>query len=182
MGLGLSMVYGIIKQSGGAISLSSAPGMGSTFNIYLPPVYEEVTPEQPPPATARPAPGTETVLVVEDEEMVRLLALTILTAKGYKVLEASGGIQAISIAESCRTTIDLLITDVVMPELSGLEVVQHIAKLHPETKVLYMTGYTDSDLSEIGLQRSAVSLLTKPFTPRSLLKAAREVLDSSPGA
>jgi PAS domain S-box-containing protein len=179
-GLGLSMVYGIIRQSGGYISVSSAPGAGSTFNICLPLADEDVLLEQPAPAAAKLADGSETVLLVEDEETVRSLAQSVLETKGYKVLTASGGPEAISMAENCRATIDLVITDLVMPQISGLEVVQRVGEMHPEAKVLYMSGYTDNDLSDLGVPGGAASLLTKPFSPRALLKAVRETLDSGP--
>ena len=182
-GLGLSMAYGIIKQSGGSITFSSAEGKGSTFSIYLPLAHEEAAAqEQPAVSAARASHGTETVLLVEDEELVRLLALTVLSAEGYKVLEASTGGNAIALAAECRIAIDLVVTDVVMPELSGIEVVQRVGQLHPEARVLYISGYTDSDLSELGLERGDVALLPKPFTPRLLLKAVREVLDAAPSA
>jgi PAS domain S-box-containing protein len=178
-GLGLSMAYGIIKQSGGTITLSSTLGVGSTFTIYLQEEEEEIPAEPPPiPAGGGPEHGNETVLLVEDEELVRLLAFSILTAKGYKVLEASGGHEALSIAAECHTPIDIIVTDVVMPQMSGLEVVQRIAEIHPETKALFITGYTDNDLSDLGINGSSVTLLTKPFPPRMLLKVVREILDS----
>ncbi len=182
-GLGLSMAYGIIKQSGGSITFSSAEGTGSTFRIYLPLAQDETAAaEQPAGGAARPSHGTETVLLVEDEELVRLLALSVLSAKGYRVLEASSGAQAIALAEDCGGAIDLIVTDVVMPELSGPEVVERVVRLHPEARVLYISGYTNSDLSELGVQRIDVTLLPKPFSPKSLLKAVREVLDSGPAA
>lgn len=179
-GLGLSMVYGIIRQSGGYISVSSMPGAGSTFDIFLPLADEEVPLEQPPPAISKPAQGSETVLLVEDEETVRSLAQSVLETKGYKVLTASGGMEAISMAENCRSIIDLVVTDLVMPQISGPEVVQRVGEMHPESRVLYMSGYTDSDLSDLGAPSGAAALLTKPFSPRALLKAVREALDTRP--
>ena len=177
-GLGLSMAYGIIKQSGGSISLSSTLGVGSTFTIYLPLEEEEIPAGQPSiPFTEKPDQGSETVLLVEDEEVVRLFAFSVLTAKGYRVLEAPGGHEALAIAAECRTPIDLIIADVVMPQMSGLEVAQRIAEIHPEAKALFITGYTDNDLSDLGVQGSTVTLLTKPFAPRVLLKAVRDILD-----
>ncbi len=179
-GLGLSMVYGIVRQSGGSITCSSRQGVGSTFSIFLPLAEaEDAAHEQPAALATRSSHGTETVLLVEDEELVRMLALTVLTVQGYTVLEASTGAQAIAMARDCPSAIDLVITDVVMPEVNGVEVVQRVAPLHPEARVLYISGYTDNDLSELGLERNSVSLLPKPFTPRSLLKAVREVLDST---
>jgi CheY-like chemotaxis protein len=181
-GLGLSMAYGIIKQSGGTITLSSTLGVGSTFTIYLPEEEEEIPAEPIPiPISASPEQGSETVLLVEDEELVRLLAFSILTARGYKVLEASGGHEALAIAAEGHTPIDIIVTDVVMPQMSGLEVVQRITETHPETKALFITGYTDNDLSDLGVQGSSVPVLTKPFAPRALLKVVRDILDSPKG-
>jgi PAS domain S-box-containing protein len=179
-GLGLSMVYGIIRQSGGSISVTSEPGAGSTFEIRLPLSEEDAPVEQTAAVDARPAAGSETILLVEDEETVRSLAQSVLESKGYRVMTAAGGPEAISMADDCGGTIDLVLADLVMPQISGPEVVQKVGETHPEARVLYMSGYTESDLSELGISSGAASLLTKPFSPRTLLKAVRETLDAGP--
>jgi PAS domain S-box-containing protein len=176
-GLGLATVYGIAKQSGGYIWVYSEPGRGTTFKIYLPRVDEEIVdlePPEPPPHVAR---GSETILVVEDEEIVRSLIHQILKAQGYTVLEALHGPEALQICERHGSDLHLILTDVVMPQMSGPEVAKCLATLRPDTKVLYMSGYTDNALAHLGVPDVDGSCLQKPFTLESLTRKVREVLD-----
>ena len=177
-GLGLSTVYGVVKQSGGGLMVDSAPGAGCTFRIYLPLETGEledarpktVAPVQPPARRA------ETVLVVEDEEIVRELVCAVLKDSGYDVLCASNGIEALRLSEAHAGRITLMITDVVMPQLGGLELSRRLAILRPETKVLYVSGYSEDDMSEQGVMSEDLEFLEKPFTPLALTRKVREVL------
>ncbi len=175
-GLGLSTVYGIVKQSGGYIWVYTAPGKGTTFKIYLPRV---AAPAEPLPAgEAAPVSvgGTETILVVEDEESVRALAQKTLESKGYRVLEAGDGGHAIELARS--HPIDLLLTDMVLPGMGGSAIAARIREIHPGAKVLYTSGYTDDTIVRGGLMERGAAFLEKPFTPNLLARKIREVLDS----
>ncbi len=176
-GLGLSTVYGIVKQSGGNIWVYSEPGKGATFKIYLPRVEEA---PQPKTEVERPAArllGTETILLVEDEAAVRLLVRGTLEQSGYSVLDAGSGAEALVMANERTQPIHLLVTDVVMPGMSGREVAEHVTLAHPETKVLFMSGYTDDAVVRHGALESSAAFVQKPFTPDSLLRKVREVLD-----
>jgi PAS domain S-box-containing protein len=176
-GLGLSTVYGIVKQSGGYIWVYSEPGKGATFKVYLPCVQESVA---PPPAVVEPVAdhgGTETVLLVEDEEAVRELTRTILAQEGYSVLVAKNAEHAEQLAATGSNEIHLLLTDVVMPGVSGRDLARRITARNPRTRVLFMSGYTDSVIAHGGVLESGVAFLQKPFTPRSLKQKVREVLD-----
>ena len=180
-GLGLSTVYGIIRQSGGNIWVYSELGKGTTFKVYLPLVEEE---PQPAVATASAAPmkgGSETVLLVEDEDMVRKLASELLAEGGYTVLEANGGEAAIHLGKEHTARIDLLITDVVMPNLSGKEVAEQLRAIHPETRVLFMSGYTDEAIVHHGIVDSGIAFIQKPFSERTLAQKIRDVLDGTNG-
>jgi CheY-like chemotaxis protein len=176
-GLGLSTVYGIVKQSSGNIWVYSEPGQGTTFKIYLPREEEPLEEIGEKVVKGELPRGNETVLVVEDEEEVRKLAVRILQKQGYKILEASQGNEALFICEQHEEPIHLLVTDVVMPGMSGRELSEHLISLHLETKILYMSGHTNSAIVHHGVLESGVNLLQKPFTPEALAQKVREVLD-----
>jgi CheY-like chemotaxis protein len=176
-GLGLSTVYGIVKQSSGNIWVYSEPGQGTTFKIYLPREEEPLEEIGEKVVKGELPRGNETVLVVEDEEEVRKLAVRILQKQGYKILEASQGNEALFICEQHEEPIHLLVTDVVMPGMSGRELSEHLISLHLETKILYMSGHTNSAIVHHGVLESGVNLLQKPFTPEALARKVREVLD-----
>jgi len=174
-GLGLSTVYGIVKQSGGYVLVQSEEGRGTKFQIYLPRV-EGIAEKHAPQSTPAILGGSETVLLVEDEESVRQLVRDTLTAKGYRVVEAENGEAGLAAAAQHQGKIDLVITDVVMPGIGGRELIKQLAELRPETKVLYLSGYTeDAIISEGTIEREA-AFLQKPFTLKSLSQKVREVL------
>ena len=177
-GLGLSIVYGIVRQNGGVVKVSSEPGQGSTVKVYLPKVETE-EPKGEPPASLR---GDETVLVVEDEDSVRELVQQILEEHGHAVLTARHGRDALLIAERYERPIDLLVTDVVMPEMGGGELVERLLTERPNLKVLYISGYTNDEVLRRGLQSGAAGLLHKPFTSGDLMRRVREALEGAPAA
>jgi CheY-like chemotaxis protein len=182
-GLGLSTVYGIIKQSGGYIWVHSEVGKGTTFKIYLPRVAStgQVAAQVAAPVEYRKVePGTETILLVEDEANLRYLARQYLEKQGYKVIEAADGAVAMQIAVAHDKVIHLLLTDVIMPGLNGRELAQRICEIRPNVKVLYMSGYTENMIGHDGVLDDGVRLLQKPFNLRDLKSIVREVLDSTP--
>ena len=176
-GLGLATIYGVVKQARGSIEVYSEVGKGTTFKIYLPRVEGEAagSPESSPPMELLG--GTETVLLVEDEEIVRDLGVRILEGLGYKVMQASNGDEAIARAMEYGDRIDLLMTDVVMPGMHGRELANRLTRIHPETRVLFTSGYTDNAIVHHGVLDEGVSFIGKPYTPSALAKKVREVLD-----
>ena len=178
-GLGLSTVYGIITQSEGHIEVDSEPAQGATFTIYLPRVEEAIEAGQHDRTRPETPRGRETVLVVEDEASVRGITRTMLELHGYRVLEAASGEEALEICERPEGPVQLLLTDVVMPGMSGPEVAQQLTRLHPEMKVLYMSGYTDDAILRYGVTELGTAFLQKPFTADTLGWKVREVLEAS---
>jgi CheY-like chemotaxis protein len=176
-GLGLSTVYGIVKQSGGSIVVESHPGKGTTFKIYFPRVEEGSRRVEGATGTSDPARGRETILLVEDEPSVRGLVFEALRVNGYTVLEAKHGIEALLTGTRHMGPIHLLLTDVVMPQMSGPEVADKLTTLRPDMKVLYMSGYPDHPVFAQGSLKKATAFLQKPFTPNVLVQKVREVLD-----
>jgi PAS domain S-box-containing protein len=176
-GLGLSTVYGIVKQSGGNIWVYSEVGQGTTFKVYLPRIDEPL--EVQPLRAIDPGmlQGVETVLLVEDEEMVRKLARQILETCGYKVLEAPHGGAALLLCERHDGPLHLMLTDVVMPEMSGRELMQRLSPIRPEMRVLFMSGYTEHAIVYHGVVEAETHFIQKPFTPEALARKVREVLD-----
>ena len=177
-GLGLSTVYGIVKQSGGYIWVYSEAGHGTTFKVYLPRVDAPVEP-QAPAREAVTVTGTETILVAEDDETLRPLAKGLLEKLGYTVLEAENAEQALGVAGAHAGPIHLLVADVVMPGASGRELARRLAQSRPETRVLYVSGYTDDAIVHHGMLEPGLNFLQKPFTPAALARKVREVLDAT---
>jgi two-component system cell cycle sensor histidine kinase/response regulator CckA len=176
-GLGLSTVYGIITQSGGHISVTSTPGQGTTFTIDLP-CIENPLASNPTNSPQTPLPpGAETVLLVEDEATVRSVAREVLQMVGYTVLEAATGEEALERAEQHSSPIHLLVTDVVMPGMNGRELANRLGVDYPTLEVLYLSGYTDDAIAHHGVLEAGIELLHKPFTPDTLTRRVREVLD-----
>ncbi len=177
-GLGLSTVYGIVKQSGGYVWVYSEPGHGTTFKLYLPRVDAPAEP-QAPPREAATVTGTETILLAEDDEILRPLTKGLLAKLGYTVLEAESADQALAVAGARQGPIHLLLADVVMPGASGRELARRLAQSRPETRVLYVSGYTDDAIVHHGMLEPGLNFLQKPFTPAALARKVREVLDAT---
>jgi PAS domain S-box-containing protein len=175
-GLGLSTVYGIVKQSGGYIFAQSEMGCGTAFRIYLPRVPDPAEHAGHAKHSQTPTGGSETVLLVEDEESVRELVRETLKSKGYSVMEAGDGVAGMKAAESYQGRIDILITDVVMPGMSGRELAQRVAAVRPQIKVLYLSGYTEDAIIHEGVLDPGTAFLQKPFTLHALARKVREVL------
>jgi len=178
-GLGLSTVYGIVKQSGGNIWVYSEPSHGAVFKVYLPRVRPHKSPStlEDDLQQAEAPGGNETILLIEDEPQIRRMAFELLGEQGYKILVASNGLEALKILEEDKTAVDLILTDVVMPEMNGRELVNRTALLRPDAKVLYMSGYTNDAIVRHGVLDSDTSFIQKPFSSYALACKVREVLD-----
>jgi two-component system, cell cycle sensor histidine kinase and response regulator CckA len=175
-GLGLSTAYGIVQQSGGYISAESEPGRGTTLTIYLRGVHKQPAPLE---SAERIAPrGSETILVAEDADLVRELTKEMLEVRGYHVIEAANGEEAVQICKSYSARIHLALSDVVMPRMTGPEFAEQVARLRPDIKVLLMSGYTDN-VSKAGFLYPGLHFIEKPFTSNALANKIREVLDQS---
>ena len=175
-GLGLATVYGIVQQSGAMIKVESKPGKGSSFRVYFPCVQEKAdqTASSKPP---RPAGGTETILVVEDDVMVRKVTVKILERLGYNVLTAASGGDAMVMSEIHKGKIDLLLTDVIMPHINGKELAKKLVTSHPDLKVLYMSGYTKDTIAKHDVLEQGVHIISKPFSSTNLAVRIRDILD-----
>jgi nitrogen-specific signal transduction histidine kinase/ActR/RegA family two-component response regulator len=175
-GLGLSIVHSIVQQSGGEITVDSQPGVGTTFNIYLPRA-EGALVEEKMVAPNRRTVGTETILLVEDEVLVREMFEAVLTAKGYTVLTAGDGLQALKVSNHHQGQIDLLVTDIALPVLSGWELADRIAKARALTPILYISGFSNEEVSHRFAASAPIDFLQKPFAPEALLLKVRNVLE-----
>jgi two-component system cell cycle sensor histidine kinase/response regulator CckA len=182
-GLGLSTVFGIVRQSGGFIDVETAPGQGTTFRIYLPrhvPTAEDLE-EAKPEAVKKPATdltGQGTILLVEDEDPVRAVNARALSARGYTVLEAASGVEALQIIEERGTSVDLVVSDVVMPEMDGPTLLGELRKLYPDLKVIFVSGYAEDAFKKNLPDGEEFNFLPKPFSLRQLVETVKQVIAS----
>jgi CheY-like chemotaxis protein len=176
-GMGLAMVYGIVKQSGGYILVDSEEGKGTTFRIYFPRTMEEARPVTPEASSTASLAGKETVLLVEDQDEVRHLVEEILRTQGYTVLKASNGEEALRLGRSRKKPIHLLLTDMVMPGMNGKELAERMQKMFPGMKVILMSGYAEDGLIQWGTIIQGMEFLKKPFRVETLIQTVRKVLD-----
>jgi len=176
-GLGMATVYGIVKQSRGWIDVASRPGLGTTVNVYLPRTDAPAGPGELPAPESASVQG-ETVLIVEDQDIVRQLAATVLQQHGYRTMEAASGSEAVLLLNRPGTTIDLLLTDVILPGMNGRELADRIRNEIPTVKVVLMSGYAGDKLGRHGVLEDGLAFLPKPFTPAALLHKVRTVLAS----
>ena len=177
-GMGLSTVYGIVKQNNGYVWVYSEPGKGTTFKVYFPKVAEDVTAGKEQAKVSDEISGSETVLIVEDNDALRKLAKNVLRKYGYEILEAENGEKALNVSETHEGPIHLLLTDVVMPRMSGTDLSEKLRSIRPETRVIYMSGYTADAIVRNGILRQNINFIEKPFSLESLAKKVRQVLDN----
>jgi CheY-like chemotaxis protein len=176
-GLGLAMCHGIVHQAGGAIAVRGECSVGTTFDIYLPLQQGTQIIADHKVATVTLLAGNETILIVEDEPMILQLVSSALEKRGYRILTANDGIEALEVATSARTKVDLLVTDVVMPRLGGRDLVNRLLQHHPQVKVLYMSGYAENSLAHRGELPRGLNFIQKPYQPDELAARIREILD-----
>jgi two-component system, cell cycle sensor histidine kinase and response regulator CckA len=177
-GLGLATAYGVVQQSGGRIVVESEPGQGARFTIYLPRVDAPARPRTVAAEPARVSGGTETILVVEDEPALRAITRRMLAGAGYTVLEAGNGTEALALVAALSGPLDLLLTDVVLPGMSGRQLAERLTAVRPATRTLFMSGYTDDAILRHGVLEEPGRLVSKPFSPAGLRRRVRDALDA----
>jgi CheY-like chemotaxis protein len=177
-GLGLAMAYGFVKQSGGHIEVDSEPGRGATFRLYLPRTEETGAAAPAVPQEFRVPKGNETLLLVEDEEAVRTLARLVLQSYGYQVLEARDGQEGLALAQQHSGPIHMVVTDMVMPRMSGRQLADQLARIRPKIPILFMSGYTDDAILQSGATGPGEAFVHKPISPLALARKVRQILDA----